>query len=44
MTQLEPEFDYQTDQDLVSKSKDLLQSDLYSAVHFYMTADPLLFV
>lgn len=44
MSQLEEEYDYETDKDHLAHGLKILNNDLFLAVEFFVSADPLLFV
>ncbi len=44
MSNLEEEYDYETDQDHIARSKRLLETDLFDAVDFFLKEDPLLII
>jgi len=41
MSKLELEYDYDTDQEQISKCRNMLESDLYYAIDFFVKDDPL---
>lgn len=44
MSKLEPECEYETDQDHITQGKKVLETDLYHAVEFFIQENPILFV
>lgn len=44
MSKLEPECEYETDQDHITQGRKVLQTDLVHAIEFFIQENPLLFV